>query len=184
MQRSERVMSFWRNLKIGLKVYSGFIAVLVVLVALGFFAISNLGVINDQSSEIADNWLPSVEYVSALNTAAGDYRSAQGEFIIADTDDDMKEAADGLTKVEAQIAELRKQYETMISSDQERALYQQFNDAWAKYMETSAKVFALEKADSDKEAAALFINQSDSEYEAASGMLDQLVDMNSDGAKA
>jgi methyl-accepting chemotaxis protein len=177
-------MAVWQNLKIGVKISIGFLALLLVMAALGLFSIWNFGVINDQSSQIADNWLPSVEAASALNTAAGDFRSAEGEYIIADTDDDMKEAAASLKKVEDEIAELRKVYEPLISSDEERALYQQFIDGWAKYQATGKKVFELEKAQQDKESAALFIGQSQDEYQAASGVLDKIVALNHDGGMA
>ncbi len=174
----------WKNLKIGVKIYGGFLAVLVILIALGLFAVRNLGVINGQSTEISGNWLPSVEVASALNTAAGDFRSSEGEYIIADTDDDMKEAEAALQAVTGTIADLRKEYETLISSDAERALYQQFADGWAKYLETGKQLFALEKANQDTESAALFIGRSQDEYQAASGLLDQLVKINHDGAMA
>ena len=82
-------MSFWRNLKIGVKIYVGFAAVLAILIGLGLFAISNFAVINDQSTEMATNWLPSIVYVETLNTAAGDFRTAQGTNLIAQSDADI-----------------------------------------------------------------------------------------------
>src|SRR5262245_47766276 len=177
-------MSAWQNLKIGVKVYLGFFAVLVVLMALGFFSIWNFGVINDQSTEISKNWLPALEYASALNTAAGDYRAAESKYIIAEADADMKDAAAKLQKIGGEMADLRKRYEALIASDHERALYQQFSDAWAKYQETSKQLFALEEANNDEGSVALFVGQSEAQYEAASGLLDQLVDLNHDGGMA
>src|SRR5262249_33164849 len=123
-------MSAWQNLKIGLKITIGFSAVLIVLVALGLFSMQNLGVINDQSTELSDNWLPSVESVSGLNTLAGDFRSAQGEYLVGEDDVDQQEAAASMKAAEAAIEAARKQYEAQITEDSERAIYQQFGEIW------------------------------------------------------
>ncbi len=177
-------MAVWQNLKIGVKVYGGFLAVLLVLAALGLFAIWNFGVINDQSTEISDNWLPSVEAASALNTAAGDYRSAQGEYLIADAEADKNEALAAIKEATAEIADRRKQYEPLISSDEERGLYQQFDAAWTQYMEASKRIMDLDAANDVAGAANVFLRESNKAYDQASALLDQLVQINHDGASA
>jgi len=177
-------MAAWQNLKIGVKVYLGFGALLLVIVALGLFSIWNFGIINDQSSEISDNWLPSVEAVSALNTSAGDYRSAQGEYLIADDPADQTEALAAIKEAGDAIAEGRKTYEPLISSDQERGLYQQFDAAWSQYMAASQKLMELDKAGDAAGSAKIFLRESNKFYDLASGLLDQLVQLNHDGGMA
>jgi methyl-accepting chemotaxis protein len=177
-------MATWQNLKIGIKIYIGFFAVLVVLVALGLLSIRSFGVINDQSTEISDSWLPSVESASTLNTLAGDLRSAQGEYLIAEDEVDQKEAAGAIQEASDAIAEARRAYEPLISTDQERALYQQFNDTWSKYLDVSKRVIDLDDAGKDAEAATVYLRESDTFYDNASAQLDALVKLNHDGAAA
>jgi methyl-accepting chemotaxis protein len=169
-------MSAWQNLKIGLKVYIGFFAVLIILVALGLFAIRSFGIINDQSNEIADDWLPSVEAASALNTFAGDYRSAQGEYLIAETEALQQEAAEAMKVSNAGMADARRDFEAMFSTDEERGLYRKFADSWAKYLEAGQRMIELDDAGDDAGAANIFLEESDTYYDEASGVLDQIFD--------
>jgi methyl-accepting chemotaxis protein len=176
-------MSAWQNLKIGVKIYGGFLAVLLVLIALGLFSIWNFGVINAQSTDMAKNWMPSIASVQDVNVAAGDYRVAEGSHLVASSDDEMAKAETDLKNDAATVAAARAKYEPLISSDEERKLYQQFDSAWSQYMDASSRMLALSRKNDDG-SSALYLGEGREKYDAASALLDQLVELNSKGGDA
>ncbi|HVT52028.1 MAG TPA: methyl-accepting chemotaxis protein [Dongiaceae bacterium] len=175
-------MSLWQNLKIGVKIYIGFAALLVILLGLGFFAIWNFALINDQSTVMARDWLPSVENILKINNSAGDFRAAQGSELIATADADMSKAESDMKDAADAMAAGEKVYEPLISSDEERGLYDQFTKAWAQYRTTSATLADLARKSEDSAAIPLYLGQSRQEYDAAAALLDKLVDLNAKGA--
>ena len=57
-------MSWFYDLKIASRLVAGFIAVLLLTVFLGLFSIEVLADVNEKSSEIEANWLPSARYTA------------------------------------------------------------------------------------------------------------------------
>jgi methyl-accepting chemotaxis protein len=138
-------MSIWTELSISSKVMAAFVAVFLVTVALGLFALYEASVVNDRGAEIRDNWLPSTAAIGRLESAVKEYRIKEARFIIATVANDTAELAkiddhvrDTIQEVEAAYRD----YQPLISkgSEDER-LMQAYASAWAKYREISQTVF-------------------------------------------
>ena len=56
------------NVSIRTKLLAAFSALFLLIVAQGVFSINRLAVVNDLSTEMEENWLPSTRYVGAINT--------------------------------------------------------------------------------------------------------------------
>ncbi len=175
-------MTLWSNLKIGAKVYFGFGLVLAILVALGWVSINKLAAVNDQSTIISENWLPSVSAVQSVDTLSAVYRVAQGSHILSTTDDEMAKAEADMAKAADEMAAARKAYEPLISSDDEHALYNDFAKAWDQYLATGAQVLELSRKNDNEKAATLFKGEARSQYDAATALLKKLVDLNVKGS--
>jgi methyl-accepting chemotaxis protein len=182
-KRMVSVMTLWSNLKIGVKVYAGFGIVLAILVALGFLSMNKLAAVNDQSTVISENWLPSVQAVQAVDGLSAVYRVAQGSHILSTSDEEMTKAEADMAKASEDMAAARKTYEPLISSDDERAIYNDFTKAWDLYLATSAKIKDLSRKNINDKAADLFKGQARAEYDAATASLKKLVDLNVKGAE-
>ena len=50
------------------KLNLGFGIILVFLLTLGIISIQKMGVVNDQSTILAENWMPSIKVVEEINT--------------------------------------------------------------------------------------------------------------------
>ena len=72
------------GMNIGVKLGLGFAAVLGLMLGMGIFAVIEMGKVNDMSSEMAQNWMPSVRYSEALNTDAAVYRLKELQHILSD----------------------------------------------------------------------------------------------------
>lgn len=70
-------MQAFDNMKVGTKLGLGFALVLLLMLGMGIFALMQMSVVNDKSTEIAQNWMPSIRVVEELNTNTSDYRIAE-----------------------------------------------------------------------------------------------------------
>ncbi|MEA3535963.1 methyl-accepting chemotaxis protein [Rhizobium sp. CC-YZS058] len=158
-----------------------------VFLAVGLLAragISGVASTNGATREISTNWLPSISTLNALNTATSDLRIAEGSHIISTSPAEMDKAEGDQNGMRAKIASLRAAYEPLISSAEERELYQRFSKAWLDYETIMTSVLELSRANENEKAAALFKGDARQTFDAASALLDDLVAMNRSGAEA
>ena len=96
--------------------------------------VSSMAEVNDQSTIIAENWLPSLAAVSELNTELSDFRLAQAKHAGTTDQATMQEAERDIESLAKNIETLRAEYEPLISSDEEKTIYQKFSDNWGPYL--------------------------------------------------
>ncbi|MBK8160098.1 MAG: MCP four helix bundle domain-containing protein [Rhodospirillaceae bacterium] len=171
-----------KNLRIGTKLSIAIGILLLGLISLGGLAIYNLAVVNDQSTIIATNWLPSVDITDKLNMNTSDYRIAQGTHIMSTDEAEMAKAEADIEAVGKVITDNRKIYEPLISSDEERGLYDQFAKQWEDYLAVSAEVIELSRKNANDEASALFKGEARQHFDDASVTLAALAALNKKGA--
>ena len=173
-----------KNLRIGVKLSIVMGILLLIMLAMGLLAINRLSVVNDQSTIIATNWLPSVDITDKLNMNTSDLRIAQGTHIMSTSDEEMAKAEAEIEAQNKTIAENRKIYEPLLSSAEEKALYDKFSQQWDEYLQKSQKVIELSRQNKNDEAAALFKGEARQHFDDASVTLAALAKLNKDGADA
>src|SRR5690348_13849569 len=70
------------NLTIRVKVIGAFLALLVVTLALGGFALAQMSAMNAQAADIRDNWLPSTRVLGNVAASIEEYRQRQGTLLL------------------------------------------------------------------------------------------------------
>ncbi|MDR6624383.1 methyl-accepting chemotaxis protein [Caulobacter segnis] len=168
---------------IKLKLAGAFAAVLSLAAILGVVGVVKMSTVNDQSTIIADNWMPSIDAVHRINTATSDLR-AEHYAHVASTDPaemaivekDMRDTIDA-------IAQMRKTYEPMISSTGERDIYNAFGRKYESYLREADKAIALSRQNKNQEAAAA-LKENKALYDDMSNDALRLVDLNVAGGKA
>ena len=89
----------------------------------GILALNKVAAINASVVDLADNWLPSIKTAKGLNVVAARLRINSARHMVATSDAEMtaieKDRAERLND----IAVLRKAYEPLITSDEERKIY-------------------------------------------------------------
>ncbi|MBI1688829.1 MULTISPECIES: methyl-accepting chemotaxis protein [Methylorubrum] len=104
----------------------------------GAISLRELSSIRKRVNEVAVNWLPSVVTVNEMNAAANRIRLRQYRLITASSD---PEAVAGNRELYdrgvAEMRDARRRYESLISSSEERALYDQFTAIWSRYEQAS-----------------------------------------------
>jgi methyl-accepting chemotaxis protein len=171
-----------QNLKISRKI-AVFLGILVLFNALvAGKLISSMSTVNDQSTIIAQNWLPSVQKSSALNTNTSDFRIAQLQHVGTTDEAVMRDAEADMQSVEAVLKKNQDAYEKLISSDEERVLYNEFASKWQHYMETHGEFLKLSRVNQNVEASAMLLGGMKKDFDSASEALLKIIDLNAQGA--
>ncbi|MDU1671047.1 MAG: MCP four helix bundle domain-containing protein, partial [Bradyrhizobium sp.] len=118
---------------------------LAVLTAMGLLAISSMRTMNANTVDITTNWLPSVRVLGELRAATITYRNVIREHMLAESLDDKLAQEKTAAATLDNVNKATKLYETMISSPDERAIYQQWKSVWDKYLAGSQKVMELSR---------------------------------------
>ncbi|MEG3175618.1 methyl-accepting chemotaxis protein [Sphingomonas sp. RB3P16] len=165
------------------KLAGAFVAVLIVCVALGSVGVMKMSLINQQSTVISENWMPSIDAVHHLNTATADIRVAQYNHVASLEDAGMDKVETELTSLLADMQKGLDRYQRLISSDEERTLYNQFSEKYSRYVEDSKGILTLSRQNKKVEAANL-LGQNKPLYDDMSADLVKLVKVNVDGGLA
>ena len=171
------------NLKISTRLAGAFGLLVLLLVGMAVAAYSQLSSIHDDTLDLADKWLPSVQVVNQMQTQATGNRVSVATHILNTDEAAMGGIEQEITQGRDKLAKQRQTYEKLISSPEEKRLYEEFSAAWKKYAETNDKVLAHSRNNENDQARALLQGESRQNYVAAMALLDKLVELNGAGAE-
>lgn len=172
-----------KNMKTATKLSLGFGIVLLLMAILGIFSLQKMGTVNDMSTEIATNWMPSIKVVEEINTNTSDYRIKEFKHVLSQTPEQMSAAEQEMTEVMDTMNKNRAEYEKLISSPEEKALYETFSTKFDQYMKIHERLLAVSRQNKTEEAMAI-LREGAGIYNAYSEDLTKLIKMNVDGGNA
>jgi len=123
---------------------------LVAMTGMGLLAVRNMRAINASTVDITTNWLPGVRVLGELRAGIITYRNVIREHMLAETAEDKAAAEKTLATVIESNAKIRQSYEPMISSPEERALYNEWVKLWESYKNGTQEVMALSRKEAGK----------------------------------
>ena len=176
-------MKWFYNLKIGMKITLTVTSVLCLTAFLGIFSIVQLAKVNQTSTDMADNWMPSARAVSDINTKTGDYRSAELQHILSESKERMDYFERQMADILTGIKNTQTQYERLLSSAEEKSLYQKFTKEWDDYLQLHEKIIQVSRENRAEEAKALIRGESQKLYDESSATLEELIELNVEGGK-
>jgi len=118
---------------------------LVAMTGMGLLAVKNMRAMNANTVDIATSWLPSVRVLGELRAGVITYRNVVREHMLADTLEEKQAAEKILAGVVESNTKIRAAYEPMITSPEERALYNEWSQVWDKYKAGTQEVMALSR---------------------------------------
>ena len=180
---SDRIMRPHLSLKASLA--AAFALLALIAAGQGGLSILKLSGIRHGVTEVATNWLPSVVAVTSIRAAASEVRIKQLRLLaLSDTPARLAENEASLGATHDQLAQVRKAYEPLISSTEERAHYDAFATGWTRFERADAETRRLMKAGRQADALAL-ISGSEAVhlYDEARAALARDVDLNEAGAR-
>jgi methyl-accepting chemotaxis protein len=133
------------KLSIRTKIVSLVCLLLVTLAGLGALSAMGMRSLNANTNEIASNWLPSIKALGELNAGLMNYRAVLRSHLLAETIEEKQSIEKSLESIAEKNNSVRKSYEAMISSAEERALYDEWSRHWQQYKDVAAKVMELSR---------------------------------------
>src|SRR4030088_960997 len=177
----EQVMNWFSNLKIGKKLTLGFGILEVLMIALGVFSIVQLSKVNFSTVDLATSWMPSIKILGDMRFIISTERRFELSHVMSA---DKKLEAEYEAKIGTQMDLLtttEKQYELVISSPEERKLYDAFHDLWNKKLEIEKRTLDLSRESKKAEARDLALSTGREMFTAAADKLQEDVDLNNKG---
>jgi methyl-accepting chemotaxis protein len=134
-----------KNLRIGTRIAAGFAAVIVVAVTLGLFAYSKMGGIEKISNEIARNSLPGVYLAGQVQNGIQKEFGLILQHIGSADKGEMERAEADLQDSRTRNRGFREEYQKLISTDKERALFDALMAARNNYAATCDEALKLSR---------------------------------------
>jgi methyl-accepting chemotaxis protein len=166
---------------------AGLFALLTIIIAAeSALTLVKLSAIRHSATEVAGNWLPSVQTLGELKAGVDSARIRQYRLVAATRDAQQlathrKQYLDASTTV----ADVRKRYQTLISSPEERALYDRFAQTWAQFDAVGKRAVDLMGAGRQPEALVEITSQEIVKlYTALADIIGQAVALNRQGAQS
>ena len=123
------------NLKIGNRLALSFGTLVALLLAIAGVALWSLGNMRASTVEINTNWLPSVEVLAQMNTAKSDFRVFELRHVLTTDESGMADVEQRMAAKLAEFEKLRETYAKLISSEEERKIYDAFAADWKAYLQ-------------------------------------------------
>jgi len=175
-------MNWFNNLKIAKKLIFSFAAVIVLTVILGLFAIRELKMVNQASTDMATNWLPSIKAAQALQASLPRMRISELQMITAVTPAERDDAIKAIKSRLDILAKQRATYEAQISESEEKAVYDKFAKSFSAYLEIDKKLAQISGDGQMEEARKLFKGDSNKTFRAMIENMDEIIKINDAGS--
>jgi methyl-accepting chemotaxis protein len=120
---------------------------LLALAGMGWLSATSMRSLNANTEEIASNWLPSIKALGELHADVITYRAIVRQHMLAETKEDKEGAEKALDTLVVKNMKVRKVYEAMINSPEERGLYTDWSKRWDDYRAIAAKMIELSRKD-------------------------------------
>ena len=177
-------MKWFYDLKIATKLIVSFGVVLLLTLVMGVAAMVSTSKVNQASSDLTDNWMPSVRMAMELRADIGEMRRWELAHMINDKPEGYatyeKRMADTLATLQAH----REAYGKLINSAEEKALVAEFDQGWSAFMVDHDKIVKFSAGDQKDEARALSRGSSAKTMAALTESINKLVKLNVDGGDA
>jgi len=138
------------KLSIRAKIIAVVAFLLVAMMCVGLLAVQSMRAINANTVDITTSWLPSVRVLGDLRAGVITYRNVIREHMLSETLDEKLTAEKTLATVVEANNKIRATYEALISSPEERALYNQWLETWGRYKKGTEEVMALSRKEAGK----------------------------------
>ena len=165
-------------MKIRTKLLIAFTSLALLILVFGIVTLQLMNVVNEQSTIVATNSLPSVLYSSNMNTMTSDFRIAELRHIIAQNSSEMSEMEAVMEAKRREIETTVVNYRPLIVTDAEKNFFNEFEKQWSEYLDINRDVINISRMLATDSAMALIKGASQRNFDEASNVLLQIVNEN------
>jgi methyl-accepting chemotaxis protein len=158
---------------------------LVAMTGMGLLSVQSMRSINANTVDIATSWLPSVRALGDLRSGVINYRNVVREHLLGETAEEKTDTEKMLAGIVEKNDKIRQAYQPLITSPEERTIYDEWVSNWDNYKRRVEEVLALSRKEAGRypheahELNAKTVNKIaiDSDH-----ILDRDIDLNNTGA--
>ena len=171
-----------RNMKIATRAGLGF-AVLALLVALvGGFSLLQMKRMNGAAAEVKEVWLPSIVALNDMGQNILRIRTATLRLIVIREPSALAQNTALLNQLKGDLRQAQARYESLISLDTERQLYERYKQAQNDYMVEQDKLMGFSAQDDVDSAIAVASGELNQHAADMAALLRDLTELNNKGA--
>jgi methyl-accepting chemotaxis protein len=123
---------------------------LLAMTGLGLIAVRKMQAINANAVDIQTSWLPSVRLLGDLRSGTITYRNVIRQHMLSETLEEKLANEKTLETVVTSNNGIRAKYEKLITSPEERALYEEWSKLWDTYKKGTLDVMDLSRKSAGK----------------------------------
>nr|WP_296015897.1 methyl-accepting chemotaxis protein [uncultured Acidovorax sp.] len=131
------------DLRIGVKLGAGFLAVVLFTTLLGVMALAQMSRMHKAADEIASNLLPSVAQTGELRVLLNRMRRSEAGVVTSRSGAEVKAFSEQVALRHKDLEKTELAYETLINQDQEREAYAAYKRRKAEYIKLQAKLLEI-----------------------------------------
>jgi methyl-accepting chemotaxis protein len=165
------------------KLIAAFSVLLLFLGGLSAIGLWSGSTINGLLLDVETNWLPSVRTAGQVDALTGRYTTSLLRHILTNEPQMLASVDKDLVDRAQKIETAAKAYEGLISSTDERALYETFSREWRAFMGTVEPILVLSRNGEKAQALSFYETNSVLPRRNASVALDKAIKLNQDGAE-
>ncbi len=171
-----------RNMKIATRAGLGF-AVLALLVALvGGFSLLQMKRMNSAAAEVKEVWLPAIAALNDMGQNILRIRTATLRLIVIREPSALAQNTALLNQLKGDLRQAKARYESLISLDTERQLYERYKQAQNDYMVEQDKLMGFSAQDDVDSAIAVASGELNKHAADMAALLRDLTELNNKGA--
>jgi len=180
------------DLRIGVKLGAGFLAVLLLTTLLGAIALVQMSRIHENAEDIATNLLPSVTQTGELRVLLNRMRRAEGGVVTSRSMAEVNAFSEQVAMRHKDLDRVEAAYEALIDLPREREIYQSYKQRKGAYVALQAKLMELAKGVDFSTAESLeltadalslmYAGESEASFVAVTESLGELQKVNADAA--
>ena len=171
-----------KKLNIATRLTATLALLVAMLMALAGLAAWQMGTMRASTQEITSNWLPSVEAINTMNTATSDFRVAALSHVLSTDDAAMARYEKEMATLLQKFNTTRDAYVKLISSPEERQIYERFAGQWKTYLALHDRAIEASRKNDNERARDLLQKEGATLFDHASETLDRLIVLNHEGS--
>jgi methyl-accepting chemotaxis protein len=154
----------------------------LLVFALGGFSLLQMSSMHDRSTEVDDNWIPSINTLGDVSQDILRLRSATLRMLLSEDATQLRESTAQAQTLLDDLAQMQQRYEGLISSTEERAHYDDFKRYESTYLATRAQLAEHLRSNDRAAAMALLYTSLNPQADAMTKALNELITHNREGA--
>jgi methyl-accepting chemotaxis protein len=154
----------------------------ILILVVSVFSNHSLKIINNQSTIIAENWIPSVDVAHTINTMTSDYRILEYNHVVSTTEAEMEQLEVEMEAKKSEIADMVARYNELETNEEDAAIIAEFVEQWNMYLQVHEEFITLSRELQTEKAMIMMLGKGKTAFDIASAECLKLVDFNAIGA--